>query len=353
MTLDHDAVRARCDAATLGPWWSLPIDDGGSYLCRNPHVSGTGLAEIDRDADATFIAHARTDVPALLDELAALRGARALALDDLQSAADRITALTAEVQRLKGDVGKWRDAASAACNLQNNVAAVLGVDTDWNDAGRKAVVDATCRTVGNLADAQQQVAALTAERDAARARVEKLEAEIAWRVEMSRKAMVGQDKLSDGLVNHIDELRAENKRAAAIIADYIDDVARLQAKVAELEAAAGLPGSCICDDDGPDEPLCAPCYVETLARQANVQGRRADAAEADNARLRAELTEARAVRPCCDDHAVPAACGEPLPNAAVPLSCDRPAGHPDAHRSGVINWTAPAPAGVGDEEGQA
>lgn len=220
-------------------------------------------------------------------------------------------------------------------------------------------------------------AALTADRDAARARVEKLEAEIAWRVEMSRKAMVGQDKLSDGLVNHIDELRAENKRAAAIIADYIDDVARLQAKVAELEAAAGLPGSCICDDDGPDEPLCAPCYVETLARQANVQGRRADAAEADNARLRAELAEARgalgatertldrmvseaatdSIRLCVDTH-TPIDPG----NYPGPIHC---LAHPQGHACVTAMYarvpdstytaderTALAPSGAGDEEGR-
>jgi len=44
--LDLDAIQARADAATGGPWKSLP----------------------------EFIAHARTDIPALIAEVKALRG---------------------------------------------------------------------------------------------------------------------------------------------------------------------------------------------------------------------------------------------------------------------------------------
>lgn len=51
-----------------------------------------------------------------------------------------------EVERLRAHI--------AECHrLQNNVAAVVGVETDWDAAGRKAVLDAVCRMSGNLADA--------------------------------------------------------------------------------------------------------------------------------------------------------------------------------------------------------
>ena len=85
--LDLAAILARADAATPGPWvvsfpeihslglgghptevvWQMPFEGGG----------------VEREADATFIAAARTDVPALVDalrvrdaELAALRAER-------------------------------------------------------------------------------------------------------------------------------------------------------------------------------------------------------------------------------------------------------------------------------------
>lgn len=54
---------------------------------------------------------------------------------------------TAEVDRLREHI--------AECHrLQSNVAAVVGVETDWDAAGRKAVLDAVCRMSGNLADAR-------------------------------------------------------------------------------------------------------------------------------------------------------------------------------------------------------
>jgi hypothetical protein len=54
---------------------------------------------------------------------------------------------TEEVERLRAHI--------AECHrLQNNVAAVVGVETDWDAAGRKAVLDGVCRMSGNLADAR-------------------------------------------------------------------------------------------------------------------------------------------------------------------------------------------------------
>jgi hypothetical protein len=67
-------IEQRCAAATQGPWKSLVegrdhgsgdsfIKTGGSDI----YLSGASLADLD------FIAHARQDVPALVQELRALR----------------------------------------------------------------------------------------------------------------------------------------------------------------------------------------------------------------------------------------------------------------------------------------
>ena len=57
----HDEIKARCEAATPGPWyeegWALPTEDG-EYI---------ELID-DSPADAIFIAHAREDIPFLLAE---------------------------------------------------------------------------------------------------------------------------------------------------------------------------------------------------------------------------------------------------------------------------------------------
>ena len=58
-----DAIRARADAATRGPWNVTSVEWAGCF-----YVEGRDhepLVEDDRD----FIAHARADIPALLDAL--------------------------------------------------------------------------------------------------------------------------------------------------------------------------------------------------------------------------------------------------------------------------------------------
>ena len=77
--LDLDAIQARADAATPGPWCtdSWEIYQGTEYVAGAEWIGETcrgrvdGLAQ-DR-ADAEFVAAARTDVPALLAEVRRLR----------------------------------------------------------------------------------------------------------------------------------------------------------------------------------------------------------------------------------------------------------------------------------------
>jgi hypothetical protein len=86
LTADELAtIRARCDAATPGPWlagrnvetnrWSVDafgrFEDGTLYgmVIARPSVD-------NGEANATFITNARTDVPRLLDEIERLRAER-------------------------------------------------------------------------------------------------------------------------------------------------------------------------------------------------------------------------------------------------------------------------------------
>jgi hypothetical protein len=66
-----DEIEARANAATEGPWEAAVYEYGmqdGRIRVTSPSDSGLyNLAEDVLPADAAFIAHARTDIPALLD----------------------------------------------------------------------------------------------------------------------------------------------------------------------------------------------------------------------------------------------------------------------------------------------
>ena len=74
--INVEAIRKRCEAATPGPWRENPLEYHGMVLDRN----GYHFAQVDDGGNREFIAHARTDIPALLatvsrqaEEIAELR----------------------------------------------------------------------------------------------------------------------------------------------------------------------------------------------------------------------------------------------------------------------------------------
>lgn len=90
--VDLEAVKARYEAATPGPWWPTealgePQEDAAygvaagwtgdtyvSFVVATPGCASYDCGEpTDKEADADFIAAARTDVPALVAELEHLR----------------------------------------------------------------------------------------------------------------------------------------------------------------------------------------------------------------------------------------------------------------------------------------
>jgi hypothetical protein len=69
------AIAARAEAATVGPWkvyvdWKNPFDLGFGIDGVSGLICPTAFK---RRADATFCAHARTDIPALLAEIERLQ----------------------------------------------------------------------------------------------------------------------------------------------------------------------------------------------------------------------------------------------------------------------------------------
>jgi hypothetical protein len=72
---DLDEIQLRCDRASSGPWrsWIEGRDhtSGSSFIqTQSEDIEMTGATEADYD----FIAHARTDIPRLLEEVMRLRG---------------------------------------------------------------------------------------------------------------------------------------------------------------------------------------------------------------------------------------------------------------------------------------
>lgn len=77
-----NAIRTRDAAATPGPWFSGPMG-GYEAIAHSALERGVGYEDVlcneNRVANGVFCAHARSDIPALLAEVARLR--RLLAVD--------------------------------------------------------------------------------------------------------------------------------------------------------------------------------------------------------------------------------------------------------------------------------
>lgn len=71
----RDAIRARCEAATTGPWdvktnRHFTVDRRAQGWVDGPNATCHWIGEKSRAYyDAVFIAHARRDIPALLEAL--------------------------------------------------------------------------------------------------------------------------------------------------------------------------------------------------------------------------------------------------------------------------------------------
>ncbi len=99
--IDIAAITARAEAATPGPWVQGQIHRESinhSDATRPGYIGDTSRdLNGNYEADATFIAHAREDIPALLAENARLREGRASDAQLCERLAERILVLNGKV----------------------------------------------------------------------------------------------------------------------------------------------------------------------------------------------------------------------------------------------------------------
>lgn len=119
--LDLDAIEARANAATAGPWrvWSgSRVEHKSAVETAWSHDADGGDTELVADccptADAAFIAHSRTDIPALVTEIRRLR---------------------AEVERL----ARWKAEALPVLSGLQDLGSALGVPLGQSITGPESV----------------------------------------------------------------------------------------------------------------------------------------------------------------------------------------------------------------------
>lgn len=117
MTLNLEAIKARCERATNPPWVFNPKSTGGEVqpslashaeslgdLAPMPITTGTPFWS---DSDFDFIAHARTDLPALVAEVERLQSAIAAAhaaLDGEREATRSVRTCIADIVRVVAEM---------------------------------------------------------------------------------------------------------------------------------------------------------------------------------------------------------------------------------------------------------
>jgi hypothetical protein len=113
MTDRFKEIRERAEAATEGPWewWDscswrrLGVkDDYGNHVLQ-PHVASDGHPDvICEKSNRDFIAHSRTDIPYLLDEIAKRDALLERALRRLELMSDATSdAICTDIEKLRKD----------------------------------------------------------------------------------------------------------------------------------------------------------------------------------------------------------------------------------------------------------
>lgn len=130
MTFDPAAARERCEKAKKGPWETTIAGVEGDNYCAGTGPwyrvrNGVGYAQAESDQaalDAAFIAHARTDLPAALDEIerltksrdnavemqAVMLGRDQMLVEGIRDRDDTIVFLRSEIELLTMDAAHWK-----------------------------------------------------------------------------------------------------------------------------------------------------------------------------------------------------------------------------------------------------
>ena len=124
--VDLPAIRARCEAATEGPWSCRHADetDSGSWLIQagdtsiEASIGDIWEGECDPRPNAEFIAHARSDIPALLALVATLTEERGTMAAHGIDWIHKAEAAESEVERLRGLVADLREYGQHKANCK-------------------------------------------------------------------------------------------------------------------------------------------------------------------------------------------------------------------------------------------
>lgn len=139
--LDLDAIRQRADAATPGVWihrkikWGkspihVVVDGPQSIAYAESEGADAAVFERANSANSEFIAHARHDVPALLDEVERLKSEmRMRELHHFEEEQKRIEA-EAKAERLRIQLAAVIRFAQPGTHSLEDVAEEFGVDLD-------------------------------------------------------------------------------------------------------------------------------------------------------------------------------------------------------------------------------
>lgn len=132
VVLDLEGIKARETAATPGSWviedseWSGRFDVASSASDLTPGApfgpTYPGVAERLTEVDATFIAHARTDIPALLAEVDRLKWELIQARQDIKDLRSAISKIGLALG-MKGPQVSWngRDVVAKVTKLAQKV----------------------------------------------------------------------------------------------------------------------------------------------------------------------------------------------------------------------------------------
>jgi hypothetical protein len=135
-----EEIRQRADKATPGPWYAgHDYREGGANqilyhsgltVCFMSHDS-SGLVD---EFDTEFIAHARQDIPTLLDEIARLEEQ----VDDLEHERKDNDALLWKVAEQQKEIERLKQQLTLARNWLSSINSAWGVEDEiWDNLDKK------------------------------------------------------------------------------------------------------------------------------------------------------------------------------------------------------------------------
>lgn len=110
-------IRARAEAATEGPWtWASRMTvDTDAWAVFDPQDRPLASNHDGWSPDAIFIAHARTDIPALLAEVERLREGHAWLMNQWNDAEVDVDALAQQIEKVRALHQPWDDGPQPYC----------------------------------------------------------------------------------------------------------------------------------------------------------------------------------------------------------------------------------------------